>query len=109
MMIYLYIGAFIAGFLMPFFGSPMGWYAGIMTGIIQIMILALLGVITKIDLWTIIVGVLMIFLGGIFGGLIAETFGLGGIFQTITILAIQSLFIIFTGFVKGAGKPAIST
>jgi len=105
MIVLLYIGGLIGGFILPYVGHPVGWYSGIIIGIIQILFLALFGMFAKLGIIQILIGVVVILIGGIFGGLIAEQLSLGGLFNTVTILAIQSLLLMATGFVKP--KPSV--
>lgn len=100
LMIFLYLGGLLSAFIMPFFGSPTGYYGGFITGIIQVLILAIFGVLVSVDLMKIIIGAVMILLGGLFGGIIAETLGLVGFSQTIVILALQSIMLMATGLTK---------
>lgn len=102
----LWIGGFIVGsFLLPMLPSITGWMAGIFTGIIQMALLAFLGMTTgKMHLTSILIGGLIIFAGGFIGGILVSIFGLTDIFATITILLIQTIMLSFTGYAaKGKG------
>ena len=104
-MIFLYIGGFAANFLLPMIGwSTGGIYGGLMTGLIQVLVLALFGLLVGLDLFKVIIGIIMIVIGGIFGGMLADAIGIGGIFTTLIILAVQSVCLIFAGVVKGKPK-----
>jgi len=104
-MVFLYIGAFLAGFIVPMFAANVGYWAGIFTGVIQVLLLSVFGVLSKkmgfVELAT---GGIVIFIGGILGGLAASYLNFQGIYATVIILAIQSMILTFTGFIKGGGK-----
>ena len=84
-----------------------GWTAGIFTGFIQMIVLAFFGLTGKMNLWTILIGGLIIFAGGLLGGFVAGLIGLSGLFATVVILAIQVIVLSMMGYVKGGKKTKL--
>ena len=83
-----------------------GWAEGIVIGIIQALLLSVFGVLTgKMGLWNLVIVAIVIFVGGIVGGIAAGYFSLTGLYATIIILAIQTLILSFAGFL--GGKPSL--
>ena len=100
--IMIWIGGIIAGFITPLIPqiAISGWNLGIITAFIQVLILAFVGILIKMDLWTLLVSTVLLFVGGLFGGLIAQYFVAFGLWNTIIIIAVQTIFLMLTGFVK---------
>jgi len=109
----LYLGGFLAGFIIPYFGAiavTTGWILGILTGIIQMLvIILLLGSTGKLSIWTLTIGGLIIFIGGIFGGFIADFVPVTGLVATLLILVVQSAALIMTGVVSSKGTVQTKT
>ena len=104
-MVFLYIGGFLAGILLPTIGwTTSGIYGGLITALIQVIVLAFLGLIVKLDIWKLLIGVVMILVGGIIGGMVAEAINIGGFYSTFVVLGIQSACLLFTGVIKGKPK-----
>lgn len=108
-MVFLYIGAFIAGFIVPMFAANTGYWSGIFTGVIQVLILSVFGVFSKkMGFVELLTGGIVIFVGGILGSMAAGYLSFTGIYATVLILAIQTMMLLFTGFLKGGGgKPKL--
>ena len=99
----LSLGAMIAGFVLEYlaFGWE-GWVAGLLTAIIQIGIIALAGSLSKtLDLGTILMGGVIIFIGGLAGGFICGYMGFTTYIASLLSLVVQAAFLIGFGFVKG--------
>lgn len=106
LMLFLWIGGFVAsmaiGFV-PFAGNP--YVAGIFTGVIQILIITVLGFATgKLDFMTILIGGVVCFIGSLLGGLAASMIGFSGIVATILVLAVQAGWLTTFGLIKGQKK-----
>ena len=99
----LCLGGMFAGLLVPIlpFAANM-WIAGLLTGIIQVLVLAGGGILLgKLDLWNVMLGGVVCFVGSIAGAWIASYISmLGGVAQVIA-LAVQALLLIVFGLVKG--------
>ena len=110
-MILLYLGGFIGGYLggyIPFFSTG-GWIGGIFLGMIQMVLIAVIGLASgKMSLWTIVLGGLAIFGGGMAGAFLADFVNLSGLYATVLTLAVQTMVLMFMGLVRGGGKPALT-
>ena len=106
--IFLYIGAFLAGLILNVFQlSSAGWTGGLLIGLIQVAVLGLVGIMAKFDLWTILIGAFMVFIGGVVGGLVAEFFGAVDLVGLIIVLVCQTLLLMATGLVKSPASPNV--
>ena len=104
----LFIGGFLASWILPMMPITLeGWSAGIFTGFIQMIMLAIFGLTGKMNIWTILLGGLIIFAGGLLGGFVAGLLGLSGLFATVIILAIQAIVLAMMGYVRGGKKTKI--
>ncbi len=103
----LSLGGLFAGLLVPLmpYASTNFWIAGLLAGIIQVLVLSAGGVLLgNLDLWNVMVGGLVCFIGSIIGAWATSylTFT-GGIAQVVA-LAIQALLLLIFGLVKGQKK-----
>ena len=102
----LYVGGFIGGYLgnyIPFFATG-GWIGGILLAMVQMVLLAVVGLATgKLGLWTVILGGVVIFVGGIIGGYLTDFVNLSGLYATVLTLAVQTMILMFMGLVRGGG------
>ena len=107
--IVLYFGGFIAGFVvdyLPFMEDV--WIKGIAIGMIQVAVLALVGLTSgKLGLWMLLIGSIVILVTGMIGGYVAGWLGFTGLFATFVIVIIQSIGLIAMGTVKGKATPSI--
>ena len=105
-MVLLYIGGFVGGYIqniIPFFASG-GWIGGILLGMVQMVLLAVVGLATgKLGFWTIIFGGIVIFVGGILGSYLTSFVNLSGLYATVLTLAVQTVILMFMGLVRGGG------
>lgn len=109
--LFLFLGGFLAAFIIPMlpFGFT-GLIASLLTGIIQILVLALFGMLsTKMSLWNVLIGAVIILAGSVIGGVVATWLGMAGLYATIIVLFIQAILLVFMGIVKGKGIPKIAT
>ena len=105
-MVLLYVGGFASTYITPMLPLE-GWVTGLVTAMIQVLILGLAGILTKqFDLVMLLVCGIAIFIGGIVGGLVASWMGMTGLMSTIILLAIQTLILSLTGYMK-RGKSKI--
>jgi len=103
-MICLFIGGFVStAFILPMIPQAQGIFAGIITGMIQMLILLVFGLASKTGFWGILWGSIMLLIGGILGGFITNYLALTGWFATITVLLVQAIILLFTGIAKGKG------
>jgi len=99
----LSLGGIFAGLLLPALPFAANiWIAGLLTGIVQVLVLAGGGILLgKLDLWNVMIGGVVCFIGSIAGAWIASYISLlGGVVQVIA-LAIQALLLLVFGLVKG--------
>jgi len=107
-MVLLFAGGWIASFILPIFGFGItGYTGGFFVALIQVLALAMVGLLIKFDVWTLLLGAVLILVGGIIGGLCAEYFGAQDIVALIVTLAIQSGLLMFLGVIKGSGKRIV--
>lgn len=101
------LGGLFAGLLVPLlpFAPTNFWIAGLLTGIIQVLVLsaggALLG---KLDLWNVMIGGIVCFIGSIAGAWVTSYLTFTGGFAQIVALGIQTLLLLIFGLVKGQKK-----
>jgi hypothetical protein len=105
--ILLGIGAFAGNWLLGNYAPQYqtGWIGGILLGLIQMLILTLLGMATgKLSITLLLFGALVIFAGAMIGGWLTGYLNLTGIFATIIVFAIQAVLLSVTGIAKGSGS-----
>ena len=103
----LFAGSLLAGYLLPMLPITLdGWLLGILIGMVQMVVLVILGVTAGRGLMPILIGGILIFIGGILGGLLTGYMNLTGWYATIAVLFVQILVLMLTGFIKGA-KPVV--
>lgn len=104
----LWVGGFVAGYIVPLIPQATGFFALILAGVIQIVIVGLFGALgKKLDLYSVVVGALVIFVGAMIGSYLATTINITGLFSTVVILAIQTLLLSMMGIIKGGFKAKI--
>jgi hypothetical protein len=99
----LSLGATVAGFMLQFFALGLtGWIAGLFVAIIEILVIALAGTLSKtMDIGTILIGGIIIFIGGLAGGFICGYMQFTGYVASLLSLVVQAALLIGLGFVKG--------
>lgn len=103
--ILLLIGGFIAGFLTPMFPMSLtGWAQGFVIALIQAFVLMLAMFSGKINLQTILISTIVIFVAGIAGGFLIDYIGLTGLIATLAIVMVQAIALTWAGVIKGKGK-----
>ena len=99
----LFLGGFVAGYIIPWIPSSNPLVTGILTGIIQMTIIAFFGFASgKLDLLNVIIGGILIFIGGIAGGYLVSYLALTGYVATIIVLVVQVLFLSALGLLRGS-------
>ena len=107
-MIFLYVGAFLASIMLNVFQlSSAGWTGGALIALIQVAVLGLIGIMAKFDLWSIVIAVFMILVGGVIGGLVAEFFSAVDIVALVIVLVCQTVLLMATGLVKSTASPNV--
>ncbi len=103
----LFAGSILAGFIVPLIPIELsGWMQGIFIGIVQMVILVMLGAVASRGLMPVLIGGILIFIGGIIGGFVSGIFGFTDWYGTIIVLFVQVLVLMFTGYIKGS-KAAV--
>jgi hypothetical protein len=104
-MVLLYVGGLLGGYILPMVPMATGWLGSILLGMIQIALISIVGMASgKLSLWTIVLGGVVVFVGGILGGFVSDFIGMTGLYATIVTLAVQTAVLMMMGFVKGSGK-----
>ena len=104
-MVLLYIGGLVANFLVPYLPFSEGYISGIVIGMVQMLMIVVFGLATrKFDLWSILTGGIIIFIGGLLGGMLVGYIKLDGLAATILVLAVQTAILMTFGLIKSRGK-----
>jgi len=103
MMGLLALGSMIAGFFLEFLALGLtGWIAGLFTAIVELLIIAVAGFMSKtLDLPTVLIGGIVIFIGGLAGGFLSGYMQFTGYIASLLALIVQAALLIAVGFAKG--------
>jgi len=107
-MILLYVGGIIGGFLITSLPLAVGgnsWILGFLISLVQAIFLSVFGFLTsRLNITTLIISGLVIFVGGLLGAYLGGFLGLTGLYLTIMVLIVQTLILSFTGYLKGGPR-----
>jgi hypothetical protein len=104
----LWLGGFVAGYIVPMIPITTSWVPQILTAMIQIIVLTIFGLVAvKQDIMTLVIGGLIIFVAGIVGNFFVGFANLAGFYATIVILVIQTVVLMWAGYLGKGTKPKL--
>lgn len=104
----LWLGGFVAGYIVPMIPVTTSWVPQILTAMIQIIVLTVFGLVAgKQDIMTLVIGGLIIFVAGIAGNFFVGFANLAGFYATIVILVIQTVALMWAGYLGKGTKPKL--
>jgi hypothetical protein len=104
----LWLGGFVAGYIVPMIPTTTPWVPAIITAMIQIIVLTVFGLVAgKQDIMTLVVGGLLIFVAGIAGNFFTSYANLTGFYATIVVLVVQTVALMWAGYLGKGSKPKL--